>query len=146
MNTILLSFVMFIIGCYQDVATPRITESDQELAKILGSISGIYSESQYLHKIDAIFVTDYYSDGGIAETDSDYMHYLYLSVTRAGDPPDFKLYKVGPFYEPSFKGFKPKIGNGSFTAIYYGVEIEYSKGDEGVTMVISFNFEFARIE
>ena len=136
---------MLITGYYQDVATPRITESDQELASILGSIVGIHSESYFLHEIDAIFVTDYYSDGGIAETDSDYMHYLYLSVARTGDPPDFKLYKIGPFYKPSFKGFKPKIGNDNLTDIY-GLEIEHSIGGERVTTVISFNYEFARIE
>lgn len=134
-----------ITGCNQEVTTPRISDADPNLGAILGSISAIESDSYFLHEVDVIFVTDYNAHAGIEGTDSDYVHNLYISVTRVGDPPDFKLYKAGPFYLPSFKGFKPKSGTDTLNEVY-SFEIEYQKGNERITSVITFNFEFARIE
>lgn len=138
-----LSFI--ILSLNQGFPQPQISEENEELAVILGSISDEYSESYFLYDVSAFFVTDYYSHAGIKGIDSDYLHILYISVAQRGDPPSFRLYKVSPFYLPSFKGFIPKTGADNVNEIY-GIEVEYQDGDERRTCTIKFNFHFARIE
>lgn len=70
-----------------------------------------YKEDYFILGVDAKFMVDYMANACcdyVQETDAYYLHNLLVLVTESGDPPEYKLYRVGPFFQPWWDGFEPK--------------------------------------